>query len=205
MTKVAKMKKVRRAFREHEDDDNEGFDNDGAGPIEVSAATGSEEPEWVETTTQSPFLVLNIEIPASPLFKDSEGGLVIPQIPLLEVLKKYDGETWTDHVGASGLERKRYRLLKLPQYLIFHLGRFTMNNFNLEKNHTIVTFPVKNLEMKDYLQTTPQTPVRFAIYVYFQSSVCLHNLTYRWRAWSRASMILSRISVMTLSFALVSL
>jgi U4/U6.U5 tri-snRNP-associated protein 2 len=121
------------------------------------AVAASDEPEWVETTTQSPFLMLNIEIPASPLFKDSEGGLVIPQVPLLEILKKYDGTTWTDHVGASGLERKRYRLLKLPQYLIFHLGRFTMNNFNLEKNHTIVTFPVKNLEMKDYL--APQTPV----------------------------------------------
>lgn len=30
-------------------------------------------------------------------------------------------------------------------------SRFTRNNFADEKNHTIVTFPIKNLEMKDYV------------------------------------------------------
>jgi U4/U6.U5 tri-snRNP-associated protein 2 len=52
-------------------------------------------------------LILNLEIPATPLFKDSQGGHVIPQIPLFEILRKYDGNSWTDHVGANGLERKR--------------------------------------------------------------------------------------------------
>ena len=107
--------------------------------------------QWVETSVSSPFLILNLEIPATPLFKDSQGGQIIPQIPLLEVLKKYNGETWTDHVGPNGLERKQYSIESLPNYLIFHLGRFTKNNFYLEKNHTIVNFPVKNLEMKDYI------------------------------------------------------
>jgi hypothetical protein len=32
--------------------------------------------------------------------------------------------------------------------------RFTRNNFADEKNHTIVTFPIKNLEMKDYLSVS---------------------------------------------------
>lgn len=107
--------------------------------------------QWVETSISSPFLILNLEIPATPLFKDSQGGQVIPQIPLFEVLKKYNGENWTDHVGVNGLERKQYSIENLPNYLIFHLGRFTKNNFYLEKNHTIVNFPVKNLEMKDYV------------------------------------------------------
>ena len=76
------------------------------------------------------------------------------------MLKKYDGSSWTDHVGPDGLARKRYSIESLPNYLIFHLGRFTKNNFYLEKNHTIVTFPVKNLEMKDYLACAGgQTPV----------------------------------------------
>lgn len=30
------------------------------------------------------------------------------------------------------------------------IRRFTKNNFNKEKNGTIVTFPIKNLELKDY-------------------------------------------------------
>ncbi|CAN0440980.1 unnamed protein product, partial [Scytosiphon promiscuus] len=38
------------------------------------------------------------------------------------------------------------------RYLIFHLARFTKNNFYVEKNPTIVNFPVKNLELKDWLR-----------------------------------------------------
>jgi hypothetical protein len=37
-------------------------------------------------------------------------------------------------------------------YISFH-SRFTRNNFADEKNHTIVTFPIKNLEMRDYLHS----------------------------------------------------
>jgi U4/U6.U5 tri-snRNP-associated protein 2 len=111
---------------------------------------------WEETVTTSPFLYLTLDIPPTPLFKDSEGGLIIPQIPLFEVLKKIDGDTWTDSVtnaasSTSGLVRKKYDILQLPQYLILHLNRFTKNNFYLEKNPTIVTFPVKNLELRNYL------------------------------------------------------
>lgn len=73
----------------------------------------------------------------------------------------------------GGLVRKQYSLKALPNYLVFHLARFTKNNFTEEKNPTIVTFPVKvewvvkgysqarfpdtlfftlqNLEMRDYL------------------------------------------------------
>jgi hypothetical protein len=47
--------------------------------------------------------------------------------------------------------RKQYRIKELPRYLVLHFCRFTKNNFNLEKNPTIVTFPVRNLEMAPYL------------------------------------------------------
>ncbi|XP_065632854.1 uncharacterized protein LOC112038828 [Quercus suber] len=45
----------------------------------------------------------------------------------------------------------RYRVTRLPQYLILHMRRFTKNNFFVEKNPTLVNFPVKNLELKDYI------------------------------------------------------
>ena len=38
---------------------------------------------------------LTLDIPATPLFKDSQGGNIIPQIPLFKVLDKYNGENWT--------------------------------------------------------------------------------------------------------------
>eukprot|EP00598_Pedospumella_elongata_P014387 CAMPEP_0185003970 /NCGR_PEP_ID=MMETSP1098-20130426/77978_1 /TAXON_ID=89044 /ORGANISM="Spumella elongata, Strain CCAP 955/1" /LENGTH=650 /DNA_ID=CAMNT_0027531715 /DNA_START=17 /DNA_END=1965 /DNA_ORIENTATION=+ len=110
------------------------------------------EGEWVRSTTQVPFTYLSLDIPACPLFRDSEGGLVIPQVPLFELLKKFDGSTWTDTMTSEAHVRRQYRILQLPRYLILHLVRFTRNNFYLEKNPTIVTFPVKNLEMKEYLQ-----------------------------------------------------
>lgn len=57
------------------------------------------------------------------------------------MLKKYDGQTWTDNVTKDFHVRKRYRIVKLPRVLLLHLVRFTKNNFYLEKNPTIVTFP----------------------------------------------------------------
>lgn len=47
---------------------------------------------------------------------------------------------------------KTYRIDSLPPYLIFHVKRFTRNNFFTEKNPTIVNFPVKNLELREYLR-----------------------------------------------------
>lgn len=38
---------------------------------------------------------LTLDIPATPLFKDSQGGNIIPQIPLFKVLDKYNGQNWT--------------------------------------------------------------------------------------------------------------
>lgn len=76
---------------------------------------------------------------------------MIPQVPLFEVLRKFDGHTWSDQVTSEAHVRRQYRILQLPRYLILHLVRFTRNNFYLEKNPTIVTFPVKNLEMRDFL------------------------------------------------------
>ena len=40
---------------------------------------------------------------------------------------------------------------RLPRYLIVHHKRFTRNNFFVEKNPTIVTFPVKNLQLSDHI------------------------------------------------------
>lgn len=54
--------------------------------------------------------------------------------------------------------KKTYRIDSLPQYLIFHVKRFTRNNFFVEKNPTIVNFPVKNLELRDYLKMDPTIP-----------------------------------------------
>eukprot|EP00527_Entomoneis_sp_CCMP2396_P007859 CAMPEP_0198147704 /NCGR_PEP_ID=MMETSP1443-20131203/37352_1 /TAXON_ID=186043 /ORGANISM="Entomoneis sp., Strain CCMP2396" /LENGTH=551 /DNA_ID=CAMNT_0043812143 /DNA_START=39 /DNA_END=1691 /DNA_ORIENTATION=+ len=105
-----------------------------------------------ETTKDTNFLQLTLDIPEKPLFRDDAGGLVIPQEPMVNVLKKFDGKTLTDSVSRSGsTQRKRYSLLKLSDYLILHLDRFKSNNYSREKNPTIVAFPVKNLDLHEYV------------------------------------------------------
>ena len=93
-----------------------------------------------------PFKYLSLPIPSSPLFKDSEGmleciyldhlinymntgGLVIPQISIFELLKKYNGEkvselTTDAHNGnRTRITEKTFEIQELPNYLIIHLRR----------------------------------------------------------------------------------
>ncbi|KAL9146764.1 hypothetical protein ABFS82_13G132000 [Erythranthe guttata] len=101
-------------------------------------------------TSRMPFLMLGLDLPPPPLFKDIMEKNIIPQVPLFNILKKFDGETVTEVVRPR-IARMRYRVTRLPKYLILHMRRFTKNNFFVEKNPTLVNFPVKNLELKDYI------------------------------------------------------
>lgn len=53
---------------------------------------------------------------------------------------------------------KRFEIIKLPKYLILYIKRFTKNTFFLEKNPTIVNFPIKELDLTELMssQTNPQ-------------------------------------------------
>ena len=105
-----------------------------------------------ETTMDTQFLQLTLDIPEKPLFKDADGGLVIPQEPLVSVLSKFDGTSFSDAIGRGGIaQKRRYRLRKLPNYLVLHLTRFKKNEFTVEKNPTIVSFPIKNLDLSQYV------------------------------------------------------
>ncbi|XP_027363959.1 U4/U6.U5 tri-snRNP-associated protein 2-like [Abrus precatorius] len=105
---------------------------------------------FVKETSKMPFLMLGLDLPPPPLFKDVMEKNIIPQVPLFNILKKFDGETVTEVVRPH-IARMQYRVTRLPKYLILHMRRFTKNNFFVEKNPTLVNFPVKNLELKDYI------------------------------------------------------
>lgn len=118
-----------------------------------------------ETVTETQFLQLTLDIPEKPLFKDDDGGLVIPQEPLVNVLRKFDGLSFSDVLamhqqtategnaddGTIVSKKRRYNLKTLPNYLILHLSRFKRNGFFVEKNPTIVMFPVKNFDLSSYV------------------------------------------------------
>ena len=98
------------------------------------------------------YLMLTLDLPAAPLFQDELDKNIIPQIPLTSILAKYDGLKAQEALNT----RKRYRLLHpLPPYLLFHIKRFSINKFVSERNPTIVTFPVRSLDMSPYVEPNP--------------------------------------------------
>ncbi|RDW67606.1 cysteine proteinase-2 [Coleophoma cylindrospora] len=98
---------------------------------------------------ESRFLMLTLDLPAAPLFQDELERNIIPQVPLTQILGKYDGRQAQEHLN----QRKRYRLQHpLPPYLLFHIKRFSQNKFVSERNPTIVTFDARNLDMSPYVE-----------------------------------------------------
>lgn len=101
--------------------------------------------QYMMTEEVKKFLFLSLDVPPMPLFKDDSEKLTIPQIPLQVLLKKFDGKTFVEEKGTT--IRKRMKLKKLPKYLIFHIKRFSKNQFFKEKNHTIINIPLNILDM----------------------------------------------------------
>ncbi|OJK03804.1 hypothetical protein ASPACDRAFT_111869 [Aspergillus aculeatus ATCC 16872] len=101
----------------------------------------------------TPFLILTLDLPPTPLFQSSNRESIIPQVPLTTLLNKYNGITASEKLA----HRVRHRLLHpLPPYLFFHIKRFSKNRFVSERNPTIVTFPSpRSLDMSPYVEPNP--------------------------------------------------
>jgi len=102
-------------------------------------------------STESPFLYLTAELPPPPLFKDEVQENIIPQVSLYTVLGKFNGETELTDVKSNTL--RKFKLTRLPPYIILYMKRFTKNTFYVEKNPTIVNFPIKAVEFGGDLLT----------------------------------------------------
>jgi U4/U6.U5 tri-snRNP-associated protein 2 len=100
------------------------------------------------TKKKSPFFVLQLNPPPPPVFKDAREKNFIPQEPLFTLLSKFDGAT-KDYDPITK-EYRIFRITQLPKYLIIAINRFSANLFMKEKNRTIITFPMKGLDMAPY-------------------------------------------------------
>lgn len=99
--------------------------------------------EYQETVTESPFLYLTCDLPPPPLFIDEFRENIIPQVNLYQLLTKFNGVTEKEYKTYKDNFMKRFEITQLPPYLILYIKRFTKNTFFVEKNPTIVNFPVK--------------------------------------------------------------
>lgn len=98
------------------------------------------------------------------------------QVPIFEILRKYDGERIHDDIKNG---RRKYRITRLPRYLVLHMKRFQKNNFFVEKNPTIVNFPVKNLELEDIVALPKGAPCCLLVQPVVPRK--LHANGFRWR------------------------
>ncbi|NWS27054.1 SNUT2 protein, partial [Polioptila caerulea] len=113
------------------------------GPVGLMDSVGlTGVPEYQERMVESTFLYLTLDLPTAPLYKDEKEQLIIPQVPLFSILAKFNGSTEKEYKTYKENFLKRFQLTRLPPYLIFCIKRFTKNNFFVEKNPTIVNFPI---------------------------------------------------------------
>jgi len=114
-----------------------------------------QEQPWTETVRQVKFNHLSLDIPPPPLFQDGEEELIIPQVPIFELLSKFDGNKWSETLIGEEHVRRKYKILKLPIYLILNLIRITdTTGFRKARNPTIVTFPLRHLDMNSVANIT---------------------------------------------------
>lgn len=107
--------------------------------------------EYQEKVAESPFLYLTCDLPPPPLFKDEFRENIIPQVNLYTLLQKFNAQTEKEYKTYKENFMKRFEITELPPYLILYIKRFTKNTFFVEKNPTIVNFPVKNVDFGDIL------------------------------------------------------
>eukprot|EP01080_Neovahlkampfia_damariscottae_P006841 gene6841-11002_t len=115
----------------------------------VPVKEDSDEKLSIPQSKNMPFLSLTLDIPQTPLFKDKLEKNQIPQVPLVQLLAKFDGKNEILSPISDKIEKKKFQIEQLPECLIVHVKRFTKNNWSDEKNPTIVNFPVKNLDLRD--------------------------------------------------------
>ncbi|KAG5673426.1 hypothetical protein PVAND_003474 [Polypedilum vanderplanki] len=107
--------------------------------------------EKIETTN---FLYLTCDLPPPPLFIDEHRENIIPQVNLYQLLAKFNGVTEKEYKSYKDNFLKRFEIVRLPKFIILFIKRFTKNTFFVDKNPTIVNFPVKNVDFGDIL--TPE-------------------------------------------------
>ncbi|XP_077285561.1 ubiquitin specific protease 39 [Arctopsyche grandis] len=130
-------------------------------PADLDDATKAEllNEEYKEVITESPFLYLTCDLPPTPLFIDEFRENIIPQVNLYQLLTKFNGQAAKEYKTYKENFLKRFEITKLPPYLILYIKRFTKNTFFVEKNPTVINFPVKNIDFGEFL--TPEIKAQY--------------------------------------------
>ena len=118
------------------------------GVVQVTETINNKSDNTKQTKVKSvPFNYLSLDIPPTPLFRESEGGRIVPNIPIHQLLEKFNGRKPAEQFTQAAHTSRRFRILKLPKYVILNCDRKETQNFSKRgRNCTVVAFPVSSLE-----------------------------------------------------------
>ncbi|CAJ0563850.1 unnamed protein product, partial [Mesorhabditis spiculigera] len=136
-------------------------------PVDASSemiANVTNSDEYNETAKETPFLFLSLDLPPPPLYVDAVLQNIIPQVPLQQLLAKFNGATEKEYKTYKDNFIKRFEILELPNYLIIVYQRFKKNQFFVEKNPTIVNFPISNIDLYDALADEAKPKHKYTTY-----------------------------------------
>jgi U4/U6.U5 tri-snRNP-associated protein 2 len=114
--------------------------------MEFYASIGEHVSTKKTVTKQIPFIFLSLDLPPTPLFQNASGKSAIPQVQLLDLFAKYNGIQTVNGMDGS---LQSFEIETQPKkYLITVIKRLVKNhNGQLEKNQTVVNFPVRDLQV----------------------------------------------------------
>lgn len=115
------------------------------------------------TTKVAPFFHLQLDLPTVTLLKDEKSKTASLQVPIYTLLSKFDGHS--KQFLATTKENRTCKIASLPGYLVFFVKRFTQNLYLVEKNKTIVNFPVDELDLTEYTSETQNTKYNLSAYI----------------------------------------
>ncbi|KAA0183645.1 U4/U6.U5 tri-snRNP-associated protein 2, partial [Fasciolopsis buskii] len=124
----------------------------------------ADSPEYMLTTADIKFFYLTCDLPPPPLYLDEFKESIIPQVSLATLLAKFNGVTEKEYKTHRDSIMRRFELRRLPPYLILYMKRFVKNIFTLEKNPTIVNFPIKSIDFGDLLEPECRAQHKYTTY-----------------------------------------
>ncbi|CAH8872565.1 unnamed protein product [Trichobilharzia szidati] len=131
---------------------------------EEEKASLADSPEYMTTISDTNFFYLTCDLPPPPLYLDEFKENIIPQVSLATLLAKFNGVTEKEYKTHRDSTMRRFELRRLPSYLVLYMKRFVKNIFTLEKNPTIVNFPIKSIDFGDLLAPEFRAKHRYTTY-----------------------------------------
>lgn len=93
----------------------------------------------VETISEMPFVYLTCDLPPPPLYPDDMRENIIPQVPIFNILNKFNGIQEKEYKTYKDSTMRKFQLTRLPPYILLYF-KVKYNFVNVNKNYLTFFF-----------------------------------------------------------------